>query len=440
MTYSLFGTDGIRGTVGNEPFTNYSLIKLGNAIARWAQQKYGAHPTFLLAHDTRISCSLVKSSLKSGLLLSPIHLYDAHILPSPAVLRLMQLDKQFDCGIIISASHNPYQDNGIKIIDTTTGKLSGADEQIITDIFYNQMFNEQYATLGVEKPFSDASERYINNLVSLFPKNFLQGNKIVLDCAHGATYKVAPIIFERLGAHVTILHDYPNGININKQCGSLFPDTLQQTVISQQATIGFAFDGDGDRVIAVNKYGQIKNGDDMLALLSTLQPYDACPVVVGTVMSNQGFEIFLRNNHKQLVRTAVGDKFIAEHLSHNGLLLGGEPSGHIIMYDYLPTGDGIFTALRTVQAIQKSDNWEMKTFTKFPQVIINLPVKIKKDLASSPIADLIAESTKQLHVGRLVVRYSGTEPLLRIMIEDDDCDHAHMIGTSLSKTLLQEIS
>ncbi len=436
---SIFGTDGIRGAVGSEPFIVPSLLKIGNALGMWALERYGPTPTLLLAHDTRASCALVKSILKSALFTHSITVYDAGVLPSPALLALMRKHIFFDAAIMISASHNPYHDNGIKIIDAGSGKLNEYDEQLISS-FIMQENDFHYVSLGSEKMMIDALEQYQSIIVDHFPPLFMAGKKIVLDCAHGATGALAPAIFQKLGAQVITLFNNPNGVNINKQCGALHTQALQKAVIDEHADIGFAFDGDGDRVIAVNMYGQIKNGDDLLAILLEHNLYKAAHTIVGTVMTNQGFELYLRNRNINLVRTAVGDKYIAEHLNQHNLLLGGEPSGHIILNDYLPTGDGIFTALRVMQTLMNNDNWQMSTFVKFPQIIINIPVKYKKDLALPPLSDIIETTLKQLHNGRLLVRYSGTEPLLRIMIEDDDCDHAQTVGTLLSQTLQKEIS
>jgi phosphoglucosamine mutase len=436
---SYFGTDGIRAHVGNEPFTVQSLISIGFALGIWAVARYGPTPKLLLAHDTRISCSLVKSLIKSGLFLHPVAVHDAQILTSPALLALMRKDTSFDAAIMISASHNPYHDNGIKIIDATTGKLTAFDEDQITQLI-NSPKEFSYTSLGADRILHDAQEMYQKIIFSYFEPHMLAGKKIVLDCANGAASSLAPALFGSLGAHVISLFDNPNGININKQCGALHTQTLQKAVVDYQADLGFAFDGDGDRLMAVNMYGQLKNGDDILALLLDHPLYQTTKTMVGTIMTNQGFEVYLKNRNIELLRTPVGDKYIAEQLTALSLLIGGEPSGHIILHDYLPTGDGIFTALRMAQALIHSNNWEMNTFTKFPQIIINIPVKNRRDLSQSPLKDIIEHTSNQLHNGRLLVRYSGTEPLLRIMIEDDDCDHAQTLGRLLSQTLQKEIS
>lgn len=439
---SLFGTDGIRTTVGKQPFTFERLPLLGQAIGMWALEKYGAHPKIVLGHDTRLSCSFIKTSLQSGLLLHPVTIYDAQLASTPALCLLTQKKNMFDCGLIISASHNPHQDNGIKIIDARTGKLSSIDEQRITTLF-NELINAPiaptYANFGTTIFWPDAEQAYIDHVLSFFKPDFLAGKKIVLDCANGALSYLAPKLFALLGATIHSLHTTPNGTNINHACGALHPASVQDAVLQYGYDIGFAFDGDGDRIIAINKHGQIKNGDDILALLMQHPLYNASPAIVGTEMTNHGFEHYLTRHNKVLLRTKVGDKYVAQRLEQDKLLLGGEQSGHIILRDYLATGDAVFTALRLLEAIEITQNYAMDTFAHYPQVHINVPIHTKKDLGSQPLATLIEQSNAQLKSGRLVVRYSGTENLLRIMVEDHEIDHAQNIGTQLAHALEKEL-
>ncbi len=438
---NMFGTDGIRNSVGNYPFSIEALPQLGHAIAVWAQQKYGDNPKILLCHDTRISCSFVKAALKSGLLLHPVTIYDANVLPTPTACQVTQQGGLFHCGIIISASHNPYQDNGIKIIDSTRGKLSDEDEKTISVLCITSTLKSvDYSTLGTEQCWSQAEQQYTNTITCFFKPHFLQGKTVVLDCANGATFQLAQYIFEQFGATVIVINNQPNGRNINDQCGALHLQGLQQAVHRYHADAGFAFDGDGDRCIAVNKHGNIKDGDDILALLLEHPHYQQTLAVVGTIMTNQGLEQHIKNKGKKLLRTAVGDKYVAERLEQEELVIGGEQSGHIIIRDYLNTGDGIFTALRVLESMIYNNNWNMHTFTKYPQVLINVPIGVKKDLTQEPLASYIATSREQLHAGRLIVRYSGTEYVVRIMIEDDDYNHANTIGNQLAKQLQQELS
>jgi phosphoglucosamine mutase len=286
----------------------------------------------------------------------------------------------------------------------------------------------------------NGSDNYIRHLRTFFNPLFLQGRKIVLDCANGATFELAPRIFTEFGATIIALHNKPNGTNINAHCGTLHPNDVQKAVMEHHADIGFAFDGDGDRVVAINHRGEIKNGDDILALLLDHPLYTTTSTVVGTIMSNHGLATFLSLRDIALERTPVGDRYIADYLVKNSLLIGGEQSGHIILRDYLDMGDGIFTALRILEVLIAHNNWEMSSFEKYPQLLINLPVAIKKELTSPSIAAIIAMGNNHLHQGRLVVRYSGTENVLRIMIEDSELTHAQHIGTVVSQALQKELA
>lgn len=438
MHHLSFGTDGIRTRVGAEPLTQQSVLKLGNAIALWAQQKYGNSPHILLAHDTRNSCAWLKATLKSSLLITPAQITDAGVLPTPAVTALLGHSK-YDCGIMITASHNAYADNGIKIIDSMQGKLSAADEQLMGN-FFQQEITPTYDQFGTDQHGRDLENHYSDIICSFFAENFLEGIKIILDCANGATHAVAPAIFKRLGATVIAIHNQPNGFNINEQCGATNPDSLKQAVLLEQAAIGFAFDGDGDRVIAVNKNGHLLDGDDILALLSHHEKYKNNTAIVGTIMSNQALAQYLQEQQKTLIRANVGDKHVAQQLQVNNSSLGGEPSGHIICTDYAPGGDGIFAALRIVEALKQNDNWSMKTFEKFPHILVSVAIKIKKDLTKSPLADIIAASAQQLPHGRVLVRYSGTEPVLRIMVEDEDKARAEKVCLELQRVCIKELT
>lgn len=438
---SLFGTDGIRKTMGQAPMTHNSLPKLGRAIAAWAEKKYGAEPTILIAQDTRQSCSYVKASLCSGLLLSPVKLYDAFVLPTPAVHQLIKkINSLFDCAIIISASHNTYRDNGIKIIDARTNKISLEDEVLISQLMHEDDLAIDYAQCGQYQPFLEATSYYCDLVTRHFPPLFLENKTIVLDCANGATSQIAPLLFSHLGAKVITINNAPTGININESCGAVHPEQLQQAVLKHNALAGFAFDGDGDRIIAVNQQGKIIDGDEILALLSNHPRYKNCSSIVGTTMSNQGFEQYLRTQNKKLVRAQVGDKYVEQQMQNHNSLLGGEPSGHIIIRDYLESSDGIFAALLLLETMHLTNNWSMTSFEKFPQVLINVPIQCKKDLTDPIFVKIISSYEELVPLGRLLVRYSGTENVLRVMVEDSTYEHAHTIATELSeklRTLLQ---
>ena len=403
---TLFGTDGIRGRVGTGWLSAEKLSVLGKAIGLWALQRYGHNPHVLLLHDTRESCGWIKEILVQQLIWCSNNVIDAHILPTPAAWHIMQDMPKCDYALVISASHNLYTDNGIKIIDRLSGKLSTIDEQTIQNLLHTQC-TTTYAH-GNVAVLQQSEQYYIQSLLRHFTPQCLKGIKVVLDVAHGATYHSAQQLFSLLKAETIVINNTPNGRNINDTCGSTQPAHLQRTVIEAQADIGFAFDGDGDRVLAVNRHGCIKDGDDILALLLDHPAYQTTSAVVGTIMSNQGLEHYLSRRGKLLQRTPVGDKYVAEKLLHEQLILGGEPSGHIILHDLITTGDGILVALRLLETVISTGNWDMETFVKYPQIIINVPCAQPRNLDKEPFNHLIAQAHKELRQGRLIVRFSGT--------------------------------
>ena len=435
---TLFGTDGIRGTVGIFPFTQNDVFRLGNAIGAWLVATYKKDAQLLLAHDTRHSADWLSSTLCSGILQHPITIHTAGILPTPAISHLLKTEPLFDCGIILSASHNPYQDNGIKVVDRKLGKLSSQQEEIISH-FFHQRPKCDYGQFGRLAHHANAAEIYHEEILRTFSSLSLAGKKIVLDCAHGATFNLAPRIFKALGADVFTIHASPNGTNINDKSGALYTAPLQKAVVEQNADYGCAFDGDGDRVILVNQAGIVKDGDDILALLTDHPRYQEQQTIVSTVMSNYGLEAFLKSKGKQLLRTQVGDRWVAQELTNLNLLLGGEQSGHVIVRDILPTGDGITTALRVLEASLESGNSSLETFNRYPQYLINVPVSEKRDLKEPALAAIILEYEQQLYSGRVHVRYSGTENLLRIMVEDAKEQNASIICTHLASALKQAL-
>jgi len=442
MITNLFGTDGIRKTVGQSPFTAQELPLLGWAIGNWLRAKYNTNIEILVAHDTRQSAAFIKAALKTGLLAHPITIYDAHILPTPAVSRLVQLDENILCGIVISASHNPYQDNGFKIFDANGNKISHEDSNQISALFHEakDTFIPTYDFFGTEHHADWSAQSYISSVCALFADNFLSGIHITLDCAHGATYHVAPKIFKQLGAQVRELCTTYNGTNINDKCGSEHPEYAQEIIRTHDTDIGFVFDGDGDRVIAINKAGIIKNGDNILATLLDHPNYANQSAIVGTDMTNQGLAVYAQQKNKPLMRTPVGDIHVTRRLIEENLLLGGEQSGHIIMRDISTNADGIITALRIMESILHSGNWHMDSFKPFPQTLINIPISIKKNLNEPPLKTIIEKYTTQLDKSsRLLVRYSGTEPIIRVMVEDTDEIHAQNIGAELSHALQKEL-
>lgn len=441
-----FGTDGIRGNATQFPFTHDALVILGQAVAQWSIKKYASstkQPQLLIGNDTRQSCTRIKNALIQGLMSSSLTIVDAGIIPTPAVFKLLQtptealqnLKNPFNFGIVISASHNPAYDNGIKFFDAKQGKLTPEDEQEIEQLFtasyQNSIFLSENST-ATKITWPEAQKTYIQQITATLYPNFLEGKTIVLDCAHGATYDVAQTIFKQLGAHVISLFVTPDGTNINENCGAVNPQIVACEVQRHNAYAGFAFDGDGDRVIAINKHGAIKDGDDILAILLENEELKQTVTIVGTIMTNHGFDLLLQRKNKKLIRTAVGDKYIAARLEQEQLLLGGEASGHIIIRNYLMSGDGIFTALKLLQTMIATNNDEMNSFIKLPQRLLNIPVAVKADLTSDSIKHIIATCQAELTNGRIIIRYSDTEPLLRIMTEGENQEIADKVAKKLA--------
>jgi phosphoglucosamine mutase len=447
MTMPLaFGTDGIRAHANEYPFTSCALDALGKAIAQWAIEKYDTkNPVVLIGHDTRISCSRIKKDIIFGLAHFNLNIVDGGVMPTPMVCQLIKDSPRFHFGIVISASHNPYYDNGIKLFDSKMSKLSIEDEKNIIAYFHASYSEEKDFSSQPQKnvnveTWTTAVQDYEKKIASYFPSNFLCGKKIVIDCAHGATSHIAPDLFLKFGAEVIAIAQEPTGININEKCGTLYPDYIQKAVLAHNAHIGFAFDGDGDRLVAVGQSGIIKNGDDILFLLLTLPEYATTSTVVGTIMSNKGFEQALNKSNKKLIRTNVGDKYVAESLVANNLSLGGELSGHTIIKDYMTTSDGIFVALKIAEAAFIHNNWLLETFDAFPQILLNIPVNNKKDLTKHPFLDIITTYEKQLPSGRILVRYSGTEKILRVMTEAQSQEHAFSVAQALANELQHELA
>ncbi len=435
MHTSFFGTDGIRTKFGQSPLTPHELIQLGFVLGHWITEKK-QKKTILLGHDTRISCDILKSALKTGLLYHNVTIYDASVLPTPALYYAIKTDPRYDIGIMITASHNQYQDNGIKIMTKEDGKLTSEDEDSIMKLYHSLSLSNTYESLGFVIQDTHALSHYINNIVKKFSSHFMKGITVVLDCAQGAMVVCAEKIFTTLGAHVIMIHNQPNGKNINLNAGSLYPSQLKDTVINNVAHIGFAFDGDGDRVVAVSHEGTIKDGDDITALLLNHPAYKNEPICIGTIMSNQGLEVHLNNFKKTLIRTPVGDRNVINEMNKHNALIGSEPSGHIILGDFSKTADGIFTALRIVESVILTGNWNLESFKKFSQHSVNLPINIKKDLNKEPFVSIIKKNEKQLTNGRIIVRYSGTEPVLRITTEGPDSNQTKEINMLLSQELL----
>ncbi len=442
MSNALFGTDGIRALIGQPPLTIEMLPRVGFAIATWAASKAHGDAHILLAHDTRSSCHFVKAALKSGLLLANnTKIFDFLALPTPAACLLTRLNKAFTCGIIITASHNRHEYNGLKIVDSSGTKIGEADEAIIDGLVSSlTLSGVSHDHLGNDYRALNQGEYYLNTLAAHFEKKYLKGKKIVLDCANGATSSLAPHIFRCFGAHVVTLHNKPDGKNINNDCGAMHPCVVRDAVVEHKADAGFAFDGDGDCVIAVNRLGHIKNGDDILAILMDHPAYRHANAIVGTTFSNEGLAAYAHSKGKRLIRADVGDKNVAQTLRLHGLPLGGEPSGHIIVPEYLDSGDGTFAALSLLEAVTTHNNWDMVSFTHHPHLLINIPIKHKKDFARDPLAAIMKRNHEEFPEGRFVVRYSGTESLLlRILVEAPTKECAEALGAKLANQLRTEL-
>ncbi|MCX7943911.1 MAG: phosphoglucosamine mutase [Deltaproteobacteria bacterium] len=441
----LFGTDGIRGIANEYPMTAEMAMQIGRAIAVLC--KHGNHRhKIIIGKDTRISGYMFETSLSSGICSMGVDIMLVGPLPTPAIAFITQ-SMRADAGIVISASHNPYQDNGIKIFSRDGFKLPDEIEEKIEElVFAASMDSLRPSPDSIGKAFriDDASGRYIQHLKNTFPAEMtLDGFKIVVDCANGAAYKVAPIVFSELGADVISTGVEPDGININKDVGALYPEHVSELVKKHKADIGIALDGDGDRVIICDEKGRVVDGDQIMAINAVDMAKSGRlkkNIVVATVMSNMGLEIFLKDNGIRLARTQVGDRYVVEYMRGNGLNFGGEQSGHIIFMDHLTTGDGILAALQTLSVMKKKErplSELANVMKKFPQVLINFKVKEKKDLSSiGEVSRAIKQAEKSLKgKGRILVRYSGTEMKLRVMVEGESKEKIEKIANNVSEII-----
>ncbi len=428
---NLFGTDGIRALMGDYPLTHEGLYKLGTVIGSWAHAHNKAR--IIIATDTRISATFCKYALISGLVQFPIMLHDGGILPTPVLHYLVQ-KYEYDYGIIITASHNNADYNGIKIV-TKEGKLSDTEQMTLEAHHALPISPCNYSELGQAAYLPHAFNLYQEALNRNFQANFLKNIKIVIDCAHGAWSQYAEIIFKHFGAHVISLASSGPNNNINKECGSLYPHNIQQAVIKHEATIGIAFDGDGDRIIVVNKAGIIKDGDDILSMLIHHPRYKKNSAIVGTSMTNEGVADYMNQYNKTLVRVAVGDAHVLEELKRENLTLGGEPSGHIIARDFSESADALFVALRLLETMILTYNMDLTTFSKYPQELINLPVTVKKDLDTENFKAFLKEHAKVIDKSRIMIRYSGTEPVVRILVEYNNQEDKEIVQTKLLPSL-----
>lgn len=432
---NIFGTDGIRDKIDHGPLTTENLTQLGHAIGQWAANNLEKPIKILIGYDTRSSCSLILDALSSSILQYPVELFNGKVIPTPVVCKLVK-EEEFDLGIIISASHNLAEYNGIKIVKKEA-KISAFAEGAITQLYHHEKF-ENKITNNTLQPYDQANQLYQIFITAWFEAEFLQGKKIVLDCAHGATYTLAPKIFEHFGAQIITINNNPDGHNINLQCGSTCPENITNAVLMHEADWGVSFDGDGDRVIIIDKYGHNYDGDEILAVLAQHSMFKKSPVV-GTIMSNQGLGQYLQEKNKIFFRAAVGDKHVFAMMEQYHAMLGGEPSGHIIVEPFSYSGDGIFTALLFIDTLLK-ESVKLPVFKKFAQVSTSITITTKHDLAQQPYAQIIKKYETQLNPGRLIVRYSGTEPILRIMVETNNQQDAINITTDIKNELAPLLS
>ncbi len=453
MIKKLFGTDGIRGTANQFPMTPEVALKVGQALGYLLKinaSRKDHHRMVLIGKDTRLSGYMVEQALAAGLNSMGVGVQLTGPLPTPGIGFLAR-NMRVDAGVIISASHNPYQDNGIKIFGADGFKIPDTMEREIERIVSEEDITKWLAKgdeIGRTRRIDDAAGRYIVYAKNSFPLNMsLEGLRIVLDCANGAAYKVAPAVFSELGADLVVINDDPNGFNINDKAGALYPEKMVDAVRTYRADVGISLDGDADRVIMVDEKGEVVNGDHILAICALhFSRKKALPqnTIVATQMSNFGLDQAMKKAGIYVVRTDVGDKNVVEAMRKQGYSLGGEQSGHIIHLDHSTTGDGCVAALN-VLAVMKSEGKplsELKNImVDMPQVLINTRVQTRKDLGTlSGYSKLLADAEAQLKgQGRIFVRFSGTEPVIRVLVEGPDKRQISQLAEEIAKYLQKEL-
>ncbi len=429
MARKLFGTDGVRGVAGSALSAELALA-LGRSVAL---ESSAQHPRVLVIRDTRESGEMLEAALAAGVTSAGGDVLLGGVLPTPAAPLLLKR-YGFDIAVVISASHNPYRDNGIKFFGADGLKLSDETELAIERRLQDE--DGEREQIGRVRTLHGTHEDYLRELHTRFADLDLSGIDVLLDCANGATYRAAPEIFRRLGAHVTAIADAPDGQNINDGCGSTHVDALAQAVTDGGHHLGFAFDGDGDRVLAVDRTGAVVDGDELIALaalhLRRAGRLQGDGVAV-TVMTNYGFHAAMRDAGIEVAITSVGDRYVLEELRNRGWALGGEQSGHIIDMGFVPSGDGIASALLTLEALAGEDLAERHAMRKLPQTLVNVPVADRDAaMASAALSEASAGAEQELEGrGRVLVRPSGTEQLVRVMVEAPTEDEAHSICARL---------
>ena len=445
----LFGTDGVRSRANSYPMTAELVLQLGRAagvVFRGQERSRVRRQSVVIGKDTRLSGYLFESALRAGFISMGIHCIQVGSLPTPAIAFLIRALRA-DAGVMISASHNSFHDNGIKFFSANGMKLPDSVEMEIERLLFEgdlDRYQPSSYELGKATNIEDAGGRYIEFCKNCFPRELrLDGLRVVVDCAHGASYKVAPAVFWELGAEVIPIGNAPNGYNINDGFGALHPETIQKKVLEVRADIGVAFDGDADRLLVCDEKGRILNGDHVLAMSALAMQKEGSlrgGGVVATVMSNLGLERFLAQHDLTLARTQVGDRYVLDHMLQHGYNLGGEQSGHMIFLDKNTTGDGIVSALKILEGMASSRCPLSELITGMeivPQVLQNVVVPPGRDLLANPeVQEAIADTEQALvGVGRLLVRKSGTEPIMRVMLEGDNQERIEEMATQLCQVI-----
>ncbi len=445
----LFGTDGVRGVANQDPMTSEMALRIGRAAAHVFRDSSRRH-RIVIGKDTRLSGYMIESALTAGLCSMGVDVLLVGPVPTPGIAFLTR-SLRADAGVVISASHNPYEDNGIKFFGRDGFKLPDETERKMEEVLFSGEIDSVRPTaseIGKAFRIDDAIGRYNEFVKSSVPRGMdLAGVRVVLDCANGAAYKIGPRILTELGADVISLYDQPNGMNINQGCGSLHPEVICRAVIANDARVGIAFDGDADRVILCDERGVVVDGDAVMAICALQMMKEGRlkqNTLVATVMSNLGLELAMQKAGGKLVRSSVGDRYVMEKMIEGGYNLGGEQSGHLIFLDHNTTGDGLISALQ-ILAVMKQTGKPLSALAEcmksYPQTLVNVKVKARKDLASIPeIAKRMTEIEKKLEgTGRLLVRYSGTEPKVRVMIEGENENDIRQLADSLAGIIKEKL-
>jgi len=445
----LFGTDGIRGVANIFPMTPEMVLSIGKATAHVFKEKCGKKkPKFVIGKDTRLSGYMIENALASGIVSVGADVLLVGPMPTPAIAHLTKA-LNADAGIVLSASHNPAEDNGIKIFSENGHKLSDNVEDEIEKYVLSGKIKTEHIKgdlIGKAHRVDDAKERYIEFAKASVESMSMKGLRAILDCANGAAYNTAPHILSELGVEVVVLNDRPDGLNINLDCGALHPEKMMEVVKEENAHIGIALDGDADRVIVCDENGKSVDGDHIIAICAinmkekgTLKKNS----VVVTIMTNKGFDIAMAKERIKVVKTKVGDRYVVDEMRKKGYVLGGEQSGHIIFSNYTTTGDGMISALQLLRIMKERGKKLSKLaecMTSLPQVLVNVDVKEKKDISKLKVNKNIKDAESKLgEKGRVLVRYSGTQNLCRIMIEGENKREIQKIADDIAKTMKKEL-